>query len=177
MAEQDAEDVAAAVLAMKHTCALDVADDGPQKLTHIGQHIGFSRERARQVFNDACERIGADPMYLQKHEAARMDAAIRAYLEGDPRAAAAEYGYTVANLRDLAMSRQPEKAKQKRAGHIKRSIEEKRALVEAAKAYPSITKAAAALGVAPASLSAWIRGRNMDTPGVKRPGAGRKSRD
>ncbi len=52
---------------MPYTCSLDVADEGPRSLDEIGCLIGegprinshgaLSRERVRQIINDACEKL------------------------------------------------------------------------------------------------------------------------
>lgn len=39
------------------TCALDVADRGPQVLEDVGQRVGITRERIRQIEEKVLERI------------------------------------------------------------------------------------------------------------------------
>ena len=39
------------------SCALDVADDGPKDLMEIGQLLGFSTERARQLELSALRKL------------------------------------------------------------------------------------------------------------------------
>jgi hypothetical protein len=45
------------IVYMKHTCALDLADEGPLNLHTVGEILGVSRERARQVFESAYEKV------------------------------------------------------------------------------------------------------------------------
>jgi hypothetical protein len=174
MASASDDEIVDRVLAMENTCALDLADEGEQTVTKIGSVMGISRERGRQVFKRACEKIGADPKILLKIDAERMDAACKAYLEGDPLAAAAEYGYEAAALRELAKSRFPEQTAKKRKLRIDRTKEEKVKLVQQAKQYPSLESAGRALGVSPCSLAKWSRGEQLNRRGGKRKGAGRK---
>lgn len=44
------------------SCALDVADRGPQTLQAVGEAIGFCRERTRQILDDVCDTL--DPLQL-----------------------------------------------------------------------------------------------------------------
>ncbi len=50
---------------MGETCALDVADRGPQILDAVGQLFGFSRERARQVEEAALAKAAAAGLALE----------------------------------------------------------------------------------------------------------------
>ena len=43
---------------MPETCALEVAERGEHSLVEIGKMLGFSRERARQVEENALRRLG-----------------------------------------------------------------------------------------------------------------------
>lgn len=173
MHENSAGDIADAVLAMRHTCALDVADDGQQTFTDIGKAIGTSRQGARLVFNRACKRIGADPLYIEKHESMQRDAAARAYIEGDPIHAAAAFGCSVSRLRELALDRFPDEARKVPPMWKARTAEERRQMVERAKEYPNMKAAAEAFGVAPSALYKWARGDAMGQFGGDRK-SGRK---
>ena len=42
---------------MEETCALDVADRGPLTLHEVGQILGITRERVRQIQEQARRRI------------------------------------------------------------------------------------------------------------------------
>lgn len=44
-----AEDLTDRLVEADHTCALDAAEDGPRQLDQIGELIGVSRQRVRQV--------------------------------------------------------------------------------------------------------------------------------
>lgn len=44
------------LLGMEDTCALDVADEGPQTLEAIGKMMGMTRERVRQIETQALLR-------------------------------------------------------------------------------------------------------------------------
>lgn len=55
--ENDEDGIAAAILAMPETCALDVADRGAHFLEDVGEILGVSLERTRQVEERALERI------------------------------------------------------------------------------------------------------------------------
>ena len=51
---------------MKESCAIDVAD----RVSHldldvIGEYMGFTRERARQIEADAIRKLRADPMAIK----------------------------------------------------------------------------------------------------------------
>ena len=47
-----------------HTCSLDVADLGGQTLDHVGEHLGLTRERVRQLEVGALARVaGSWPSY------------------------------------------------------------------------------------------------------------------
>ena len=45
---------------LDHSCALDLADAGPQSLEDIGTMLGVSRERARQIETQALTSLALD---------------------------------------------------------------------------------------------------------------------
>ena len=49
------------------TCALDLAERGPQSLVTIGRLFGLSRERIRQIEDTAIRKLGAVPVLADAH--------------------------------------------------------------------------------------------------------------
>ena len=58
-----AEEIAEQVMGLEESCSLDVADDGPQTLAHVGDLMRVVRERVRQIEVKTLLRM---PRFAQK---------------------------------------------------------------------------------------------------------------
>ena len=48
------------------TCVLDMADTGPKTLKEVGDFLGFTRERARQLEEKAIEKLARRAPFILK---------------------------------------------------------------------------------------------------------------
>jgi hypothetical protein len=55
----------ATVETMKHSCVLDIADEGGMTLEDVGEIFGLTRERIRQLETDALRKLKKRPQLMQ----------------------------------------------------------------------------------------------------------------
>ena len=96
---------------MGETCALDVAERGPQTLHEIATILGVTRERVRQIETAALAKLRADDRFAAITSADADEPSIKECDEPLPRAiqgkmhlillaTAEHYGYTIGDLKD-----------------------------------------------------------------------------
>lgn len=70
---------------LEHSCALDVADDGPHRLERVGEIMNLSRERARQVQESALAKLASVRELVDEHGTRRAVVRLRMVGRGTDR--------------------------------------------------------------------------------------------